>query len=125
MFRELERSGEKPKTPISDVVRLCRWRLLIAGGVRVGSDVLYALVYVFTLTYVTSVLKLSRTLPLTAVLIPTPINATTISSFAALSNPIGQRERSCSPAEPDEIFGPALPASAARKCKWTPRTKIV
>lgn len=91
MFRELERSGEKAKTPISDVVRLYWRRLLIGGGVGVGSDVLYALVYVFTLTYVTTVLNLSRTLALAAVLIATPINATTIPLFATLSDRIGRR----------------------------------
>ena len=49
--------------------RLYWRRLLIAGGVRVGSDVLYALVVVFMLTYVTTVLNLSRTLALTAIMI--------------------------------------------------------
>ena len=44
-------------------------RLLIAGGVRVGSDVLYALLVVFSLTYVTTVLNLSRTLALTAIMV--------------------------------------------------------
>lgn len=91
MFKELEESGEKTKTPVSDVVRLYWRRLLIAGGVRVGSDVLYALVYVFTLTYVTTVLNLSRTLALTAIMIATPINAMTIPLFAALSDRLGRR----------------------------------
>jgi MFS family permease len=91
MFRELEQRREIAKTPIGDVVRFHWRRLLIAGGVRVGSDVLYALVYVFTLTYVTTVLNLPRTLALTAVLIAAPINAMTIPLFAILSDRIGRR----------------------------------
>src|SRR3984893_13749924 len=50
MFRELEQSGGTAGMPIAEVLRLWWRRLLIAGGVRVGSDVLYALVFVFTLT---------------------------------------------------------------------------
>jgi metabolite-proton symporter len=91
MFRALEQKGEKAKAPIGDVLRSYWRRLLIASGVRVGSDVLYALVYVFTLTYVTTVLNLSRTLALTAVMIAAPINAVTIPLFAALSDRIGRR----------------------------------
>lgn len=91
MFKELEDRGEKANAPIGDVVRLYWRRLLIAGGVRVGSDVLYALVYVFTLTYVTTVLNLSRTLALTAILIATPVNAMTVPLFAILSDRVGRR----------------------------------
>src|SRR5713226_558290 len=40
MFKELEESGATAKTPIGDVLRLFWRRLLVAGGVRVGSDVL-------------------------------------------------------------------------------------
>jgi hypothetical protein len=43
--------------------------------VRVGSDVLYALVAVFSLTYVTTVLHLPRTLALNAIMIGTVFNA--------------------------------------------------
>jgi MFS family permease len=44
MFKELEETGAKARTPVGDVLRLHWRRLLIAGGVRVGSDVLYSLV---------------------------------------------------------------------------------
>ena len=91
MFKELEESGTKAKTPIGDVFRLYWRRLLVAGGVRVGSDVLYALVFVFTLTYVTTVLSLSRTVALTAIMIATPINAVMIPLFGALSDRAGRR----------------------------------
>ena len=91
MFTELEEKGAKAKTPIGDVFRHYWRRLLIAGGVRVGSDVLYALVVVFTLTYVTTVLNLSRTLALTATMIGAFCNALLILFFGALSDRVGRR----------------------------------
>jgi len=91
MFTELEASGGKAKTPVSDVIRVWWRRLLIAGGVRVGSDVLYALVFVFALTYVTTVLNLSRTLGLLAIIMATPCNAALIPLFASLSDRVGRR----------------------------------
>ena len=44
MFKELEQSGTKAKAPIGEVLRLHWRRLLVAGGVRIGSDVTYTLV---------------------------------------------------------------------------------
>lgn len=90
-FKELEASHTKAKTPVKDVFRLYWRRLLIAGGARIGSDVLYALVVVFTLTYVTTVLELSRTLALTAIMLGTACNALTVPLFGALSDRIGRR----------------------------------
>jgi MFS family permease len=91
MFTELEERGAKADAPIGDVLRRYWRRLLIAGGVRVGSDVLYALVVVFTLTYVTTVLNLSRTLALTAIMIGAFSNALLILVFGALSDRVGRR----------------------------------
>jgi len=91
MFKQLENSGAKAKTPIADVLRLHWRRLMIAGGVRVGSDVMYALVFIFSLTYVTAVLNLSRTLALTAIIIGTVFNAVAIPLCGALSDRVGRR----------------------------------
>src|SRR5215471_13977167 len=91
MFKQLEDSGTKAKTPIADVLRLYWRRLMIAGGVRVGSDVLYALVFIFSLTYLTDVLNLSRTSALTAIIIGTVFNAVAIPLCGALSDRAGRR----------------------------------
>jgi MFS family permease len=64
---------------------------LIAGGVRVGSDVLYALIVVFMLTYVTTVLDLSRTLALTAIMVGSVTNALMIPFFGVVSDRVGRR----------------------------------
>jgi len=91
MFKELEESGAKARKPIGDVLKFYWRRLLIAGCARVGSDVLYALFAIFSLTYVTSVLNLSRTLALTAIMIGAVFNALAIPACGALSDRVGRR----------------------------------
>jgi MFS family permease len=90
-FELLRQSGATAKAPIGEVVRGYWPELLVAGGVRVGTDVLYALIFVFTLTYATSVLNLSRTLALSAIAIATPFHALTAPLFGALSDRFGRR----------------------------------
>lgn len=65
--------------------------LLIAGGSRIGSDVLYALVVVFTLTYVTTVLNLPRPLALGATMLGAIGNAVAVPLFGSLSDRFGRR----------------------------------
>ena len=91
IFKHLDESGMTAATPIADVLRRYWRRLLIAGGVRVGSDVFYALIVVFSLTYVTTVLNLSRTLALTAIMVGSVVNALIIPFFGALSDRVGRR----------------------------------
>lgn len=91
MFKELDAHGAKAKAPIGEVLRVYWRRLLVAGGVRIGSDVVYSLVAIFTLTYVTTVLNLSRTLALNAIMIGTVFNAVAIPLYGALSDRVGRR----------------------------------
>ncbi len=91
VFLEMEQKKATAKTPIKEVFTH-HWRsLLVAGGSRIGSDVLYALVVVFTLTYVTTVLHLSRPLALTATMIGAACNAIAVPWFGGLSDRIGRR----------------------------------
>lgn len=91
VFREMEEKKSTAKTPIKEVLTQHWRRLLVAGGSRIGSDVLYALVVVFTLTYVTTVLHLSRPLALTATMIGAAGNAIAVPWFGSLSDRIGRR----------------------------------
>jgi len=91
MFTELAERGTQAKAPIGDVLRFFWRQLLIACGVRVGADVVYTLALLFTLTYVTTVLNLSRTLALTSIMAGTVFNAATIPLFGALSDLVGRR----------------------------------
>jgi metabolite-proton symporter len=91
VFLEMEEKKATAKTPVKEVFTQHWRRLLVAGGSRIGSDVLYALVVVFTLTYVTTVLHLSRPLALTATMIGAACNAIAVPYFGSLSDRIGRR----------------------------------
>jgi MFS family permease len=91
VFLELEAQHELAQTPLKEVFTHHWRRLLLAGGSRIGSDVLYALVVVFTLTYVTTVLHLSRPLALTATMIGAACNAVAVPWFGGLSDRLGRR----------------------------------
>lgn len=91
VFRNLEERGSKAKAPIGEVVQFHWRRMLLAAGVRIGSDVVYTLALVFPLTYVTTVLNRSRTLALSAIMIATMCNAVAIPLCGALSDRVGRR----------------------------------
>jgi MFS family permease len=57
----------------------------------VGPDVIYALLVVFSLTYVTTVLHLSRPLALTVTMIGAACHAVAVPWFGTLSDRIGRR----------------------------------
>lgn len=90
-FEQLSHAHATAKVPVAEVLTQHWRRVLIAGGSRVGSDVLYALVIVFTLAYVTTVLHLPRATALTAILIGTACNAASVPLFGALSDRFGRR----------------------------------
>lgn len=91
LFKQIEQQRSKAQAPISEVVR-GYWRsLLVGGGVRIGPDVLYSLSVAFSLSYLTTVLGLSRTLALTALSIGGVVNAFTIPLFGGLSDRWGRR----------------------------------
>jgi metabolite-proton symporter len=91
LFKQIEQQRSQAQAPIKEVVRE-HWRsLLVGGGVRIGPDVLYSLSVAFSLSYMTTVLGLSRTLALTALSIGGAINAFTIPLFGGLSDRLGRR----------------------------------
>jgi MFS family permease len=90
-FAAVEASGATPKAPVMEVLTQHWRRLLIAGGVRVGSDVVYGLLAVFTLTYVTQRLGLSRSIALMAVFTGAAVHVLCIPLFSGLSDRLGRR----------------------------------
>lgn len=90
-FIAMQQAEKNTHAPLKEVFLHYPRELLIAGGARVGSDVLYALVVVFTLTYVTSVLQLPRPLALMATMLGAMGNAVTVPMFGALSDRLGRR----------------------------------
>jgi MFS family permease len=91
VFLELESSRAKAKAPVRELFGHHLRSLLTGIGVRIGPDVVYALLVVFTLTYVTTVLHLSRPLALTATMIGAICNAVAVPCFGALSDRVGRR----------------------------------
>jgi len=90
-FNQLQAGHATPKAPVAEVLKY-HWRnLLVAGSVRIGSDVVYGLLAVFTLTYVTQKLGSSRSLALTAILIGAGVHAVSVPLLAALSDRVGRR----------------------------------
>jgi metabolite-proton symporter len=91
LFKQIEQQRSKAQAPIKEVVR-GHWRsLLVGGGVRIGPDVLYSLSVAFSLSYLTTVLGVSRTLALTALSLGGVVNAFTIPLFGGLSDRWGRR----------------------------------
>jgi MFS family permease len=91
VFRQLEQQTGKVRAPLGEVVRSHWPALLRAGGLRIGPDVLYSLIAAFTLSYLTTVLGLSRTLALVALSIGGACNAASIPLFGHLSDRFGRR----------------------------------
>lgn len=90
-FLAMQEQEKTTHTPLKEVFVNYPKQLFIAGGSRIGSDVLYALVVVFTLTYVTTVLQLPRPLALMATMLGAIVNAITVPMFGALSDKWGRR----------------------------------
>ncbi len=77
--------------PLKEVAAKHWSRLLIAGSVRIGSDIMYAILMVFTLTYVTTVLELPRSLALTATMLGAAVHIFAVPAFGILSDKVGRR----------------------------------
>jgi MFS family permease len=82
---------ERVRAPLGEVVRHHWRRLLIAGGVRMGPDVMYSLLAVFLLSYITTTLSMSRTLAVTALTIGAAFNAVLILVAGLMSDRFGRR----------------------------------
>lgn len=69
VFVELQKRGDRPTAPVTEVLRKQTRPLVAAILSRVGPDVLYAMFAVFVLTFATQELGMSRGSAVTAVLI--------------------------------------------------------
>ncbi|OLF11574.1 MFS transporter [Actinophytocola xinjiangensis] len=91
VFKQIVDRRERPSAPVSEVVGAER-RALIAGIlVRVCPDVLYSLFTVFTLTYITQELGMSRGEGTIAVMIGSACQVLLMPAFGALSDRINRR----------------------------------
>jgi MFS family permease len=84
-------SEAPPKLPAMEVVRERPKAILLGAGLRVGENISYYILTVFSLTYLVDVAAESRSLALNALLIGAAVQFFAIPAFAALSDRIGRR----------------------------------
>ena len=90
-FSELKAKDEIAKAPVSEVLA-DHWRRVLMGcTIKFGPDAVGALMFVFILTYLTQVVKVDRSLALSAVSIGSAANLVTIPLFGSLSDRFGRR----------------------------------
>lgn len=92
VFKVIAEREERPKAPVSEVVRSER-RALVAGIlVRVCPDVTYSLFTVFVLTYMVNELGMSKTQGSAAVMIGSAVQLGLMPAFGALSDRMNRRK---------------------------------
>jgi MFS family permease len=91
VFRALESHHATAKSPLKDVLRGHTAAVLRVIGARIGPDVTYALLTVFTLSYLTTILHLPRPQALAVAMLGSACHATAIPLWAALSDQLGRR----------------------------------
>jgi MFS family permease len=90
-FLEMQSRRAMARSPIREVARQQRRGLVTSIGARAGPDVFYALLVVFTLTYVATILHLPRMIALLATMIGSACGAVCMPLFGTLSDRIGRR----------------------------------
>jgi metabolite-proton symporter len=91
LFAQVEQAGAKARMPLVEVIRRHPRGLLVAMGARLGTDVAFYTFTLYILTFVTTELKLPRSVGLTAVLIASAVQLALIPLFGALSDRYGRR----------------------------------
>jgi MFS family permease len=90
-FLTLKLRAATARAPVKEVFLLHKRPLLMSIGVRIGPDVCYGMFAVFSLTYVTTVLHLPRSLALAITMFGAICNAVFIPLLASLSDRVGRR----------------------------------
>ena len=91
MFEAEIEAERPPSTPAIDVFRERPRAVLLGAGLRVGENIVYYIITVFSLTYLVDVAAESRSLALDALLIGAAIQFVAIPLIAAFSDRIGRR----------------------------------
>ncbi|MGQ0589257.1 MAG: MFS transporter [Sphingosinicella sp.] len=89
--RALDEAEAPPKLPAMDVVRERPGALLLGAGLRIGENISYYILTVFSLTYLVDVAAETRSLALNALLVGAAVQFFAIPAFALLSDRIGRR----------------------------------
>jgi metabolite-proton symporter len=87
----LDDAGAPPKAPVMDAIRERPGGLLIGAGLRVAENISFYLITTYAISYMTEVVKLSRSTALNAMLAGAAVECAAIPLFAWLSDKIGRR----------------------------------
>ncbi|HZZ34375.1 MAG TPA: MFS transporter, partial [Caulobacteraceae bacterium] len=91
-FRALSKVAEAiEKAPALEAIRRRPRELLIGAGLKFAENISYYVVTVFSITYVTTAVGLSRQTALNAILVASAVHCFVIPAFGALSDRIGRR----------------------------------
>lgn len=90
-FQALQAEHDVAIAPVGEVLRTQKRALLVAGAVRIGPDVIYSLLVIFSVTYATQVLHMPRSAALVALLAGAALNFAATPLFGALTDRVGQR----------------------------------
>lgn len=90
-FEKLEKAGKKAESPVTEILTRNLRDLLVASGSRIGSDVVFGFMVVFSLAYLTQTLGVERPIALGGVMIGVLANGLGCLAFSALSDRIGRR----------------------------------
>jgi metabolite-proton symporter len=88
---EVEMAEAPAKLPVMDVIRERPGAVLLGAGLRVGENIVYYVLTVYSLTFLVDVAAHSRSLALDALLIGAAVQFIAIPLLAALSDRIGRR----------------------------------
>jgi metabolite-proton symporter len=91
MFEAEIEAETPPSTPAIDVFRERPRAVLLGAGLRVGENIVYYIITVFSLTYLVDVAAETRSLALDALLIGAAVQFVAIPLIAMLSDRIGRR----------------------------------
>jgi MFS family permease len=92
MFEEaIERAETPPKLPAIEVFRERPKAVVLGAGIRVGENISYYILTVFSLTFLVDVAEETRSVALNALLVGAAVQFFAIPLFAWLSDRIGRR----------------------------------
>ena len=89
--KELDEAEAPPKVPAMEVLRERPRALVLGAGLRIGENISYYVLTVFSLTFLVDVAAETRSLALQALLIGAAVQFFAIPLFALLSDRIGRR----------------------------------
>ncbi|HET7816053.1 MAG TPA: MFS transporter, partial [Sphingomicrobium sp.] len=89
--KEIDQAEAPPKVPALEVLRERPGALVLGAGLRVGENISYYILTVFSLTYLVDVAEETRSLALNALLIGAAVQFFAIPAFALLSDRIGRK----------------------------------